>query len=139
MSFAEETIQEMIRSGEADFGLGTPPSSQKDLTVRVLHSDIFIVVAPADHPLTREGISLQRAYEVSLPLTIIGMVEGGLGVAVMSSGVTKLAHRFGLLTLTPRNPVIKREMSLLLHADRSLSPAAQRFHDLLVRRRSALL
>jgi len=169
---AEETIQEMIRSGEADFGLGTPPSSQKDLTVRVLHSDIFIVVAPADHPLTRkkslrwqdvaeypvigsspnnpfrerldlaltrEGISLQRAYEVSLPLTIIGMVEGGLGVAVMSSGVTKLAHRFGLLTLTPRNPVIKREMSLLLHADRSLSPAAQRFHDLLVRRRSALL
>jgi len=84
----------------------------------VLHSDIFIVVAPADHPLTRkkslrwqdvaeypvigsspnnpfrerldlaltrEGISLQRAYEVSLPLTIIGMVEGGLGVAVMSA------------------------------------------------------
>lgn len=86
-----------------------------------------------DRALATEGIVLSRMYEVYLPLTMVGMVEAGLGIAVMSTAVTKLATGLGLVTRTLTNPVIKREVSLLFHADRSLSPTAQRFRDSLVR------
>jgi LysR family carnitine catabolism transcriptional activator len=91
-----------------------------------------------DLALAREGITLRRVYEASLALTVIGMVEAGLGVAVMTSGVTKLAQRFGLVTRVPQSPTIRREFALLLPCDKSMSPATQQFHDLLLRRRAWL-
>lgn len=92
-----------------------------------------------DFALAREGISLVRSHEVSLPLTIVGMVEGGLGIAVLTTTVTRLALSFGLLVKKITGPVVKREISLLHHADRSLSPAAQNFRDLLIANRQRLL
>lgn len=86
-----------------------------------------------DEALAREGLSLTRQYEVALPLTILGMVEGRLGIAVMTSAMTRLAHMLGLVTRRVTEPVVRREISLLFHADRSLSPAAQNFRDLLLR------
>ena len=91
-----------------------------------------------DTALQAEGITLSRIHEVYLPLTMVGMVEAGLGVAVMSTAVTRLATALGLVARTITNPVIKREVSLLYHADRSLSPTAQRFRELLVRNRDEL-
>ena len=92
-----------------------------------------------DSALARVGITLVRTYEVSLPLTIIGMVEGGLGIAVLTTNASRLALALGLVVKQVVNPVIKRDISLLFHADRSLSPAAQNFSDLLFKRRSQLL
>ena len=92
-----------------------------------------------DAALARVGISLVRSYEVSLPLTIIGMVEGGLGIAVLTTNASRLALALGLVVKPVVNPVIKRDISLLFHADRSLSPAAQNFSDLLFKRRSQLI
>jgi LysR family carnitine catabolism transcriptional activator len=86
--------------------------------------------------LAREGIVLtlhRSLQDVSLPLTIIGMVEGGLGVAVMTTAVTRLATSMGLTTVTPTDPVIAREVSLIVRRDRSLSPAARQFRDFLLR------
>ena len=80
-----------------------------------------------------------RSYEVSLPLTIIGMVEGGLGIAVLTTNASRLALALGLIVKPVVNPIIKRDISLLFHADRSLSPAAQNFSDLLFKRRSQLI
>ena len=82
-----------------------------------------------DFALAREGIALTRHYEVLLPLTILGMVEGGLGIAVMTSAMSRLALALGLVTRDVTSPVISREMSLLFHADRTLSPAGQAFSD----------
>ena len=91
-----------------------------------------------DLALAREGLSLTRQYEVALPLTILGMVEGGLGIAVMTSAMSRLAHALGLVTRRITAPVVKREISLLFHADRSLSPAAQNFRDMLLRWREGV-
>lgn len=83
--------------------------------------------------LAREGIALRRLYDVLLPLTIIGMVEAGLGVAVMTAAVTTLANSMGLATRTPVKPLIERKISLIWRKDRSLSPVAVQFRDVLVK------
>ncbi|MGO4622845.1 LysR family transcriptional regulator [Ensifer sp. 2YAB10] len=89
-----------------------------------------------ENELARNGIVLpfeKAMQEVALPLTIIGMVEGGLGVAIMTSAVTRLATSMGLVVRTPTEPHIKREVSLIQKRARSLSPAARRFRDFLVK------
>jgi DNA-binding transcriptional LysR family regulator len=86
--------------------------------------------------LARNGIVLpldKTMQEVALPLTIIGMVEGGLGVAIMTSAVTRLATSMGLVVRTPTEPHIQREVSLIQKRARSLSPAARRFRDFLLK------
>lgn len=91
-----------------------------------------------DFALAREGIALTRLYEVSLPLTIVGMVEGGLGIGVMTTSMSRVVKALGLVQKEITRPVIKREVALVFHPDRSLSPAAQAFRDLLVKRRADL-
>jgi LysR family carnitine catabolism transcriptional activator len=86
--------------------------------------------------LLRHGILLpldKTMQEVALPLTIIGMVEGGLGVAIMTSAVVRLATSMGLIVRTPTEPLIRREVSLIQKRARSLSPAARRFRDFLLK------
>jgi len=86
--------------------------------------------------LAHAGIRLQfhRAFQdVSLPLTIIGMVDAGLGAAVMTSTVVPLARALGLVTIVPDDPVIVRDVSLIVRRDRSLSPAARWLRDFLQR------
>jgi LysR family carnitine catabolism transcriptional activator len=90
-----------------------------------------------DASLLADGITLSRVHEVYLPLTMVSMVEAGLGVAVMTA-VSRLAQALGLVIRTITGPVMRREVSLLYHADRSLSPTAQRFRDLLVRKREQI-
>lgn len=123
-----------------------PMTRRKELTWRDL-KDVPLVGPPPgnavreqlDFALAREGIVLTRQYEVALPLTILGMVEGGLGIAVMTSAMSRLALSLGLAIKKVTGPVIKREVSLLFHTDRSLSPAAQNFRDLLLVRRAELV
>lgn len=86
--------------------------------------------------LAREGIGIdiyKKMQEVALPLTRIGMVEGGLGVAIMTAAVTRLANSMGLITRTPTNPIIARDMSLMSRRNISLSPAARQFRDFVLR------
>ncbi|MDE1947139.1 MAG: LysR family transcriptional regulator [Burkholderiales bacterium] len=91
-----------------------------------------------DLALARADIRLTRSFEVLLPLTILGMVEAGLGIAVMTSSISRLARAFGFAIREVGGPVIRRELSLIFHVDRSLSPAAQNFRDLLLDARSQL-
>lgn len=86
--------------------------------------------------LARAGITLtlHRSFQdVSLPLTIIGMVDAGLGVAIMTSTVIPLARSMGLVTVMPDEPQIERDISLIIRSDRSLSPTARQFRDFLHR------
>ncbi|WP_347265886.1 LysR family transcriptional regulator [Paracoccus sp. (in: a-proteobacteria)] len=82
--------------------------------------------------LARVGLelTLHRAFQdVSLPLTIIGMVHAGLGMAIMTSSVKPLARAMGLVTVTPCEPVVTRKIALIQRADHSLSPASRLFRD----------
>lgn len=115
---------------------GHPLAQQPVVTWREL-ADLPLIGPPPgnavreqlDMALARQGITLRRSHEVILPLTILGMVEGGLGIAVMTSAMSRLALALGLVTRDVAQPVIQREMSLLFHADRTLSPAAEAFSD----------
>jgi LysR family carnitine catabolism transcriptional activator len=119
---------------------GHPLAQQPVVTWREL-ADVPLIGPPPgnavreqlDLALARQGITLRRSHEVILPLTILGMVEGGLGIAVMTSAMSRLALALGLVTRDVAEPVIQREMSLLFHADRTLSPAAEAFSDRLRR------
>ncbi|MBB5223850.1 DNA-binding transcriptional LysR family regulator [Amaricoccus macauensis] len=86
--------------------------------------------------LAREGIVLKfhrAVQDVTLPLTIVGMVEGGLGIAVLTCAVERLVRAMGLVTVTPGQPVLSRAVSVILKRDRSLSPAARQFRDFVLR------
>ncbi|MDT1064549.1 LysR family transcriptional regulator [Paracoccus sp. CPCC 101403] len=78
-------------------------------------------------------LKLHRSLQVALPLTIIGMVEAGLGVAVMTSTVKPLAHSVGLVTIMPSEPVIARKISLIQRSDNSLAPACRLFREFVQR------
>ncbi len=64
-----------------------------------------------DAALAARGITLSRVHEVFLPLTMVGMVDAGLGIAVMSTAVTRLTSALGLVTVAPRDPAIHRDIS----------------------------
>ena len=86
--------------------------------------------------LLREGINLDfhlSMQDVALPLTIIGMVEAGLGIAIMTSAVGPLAHAMGLVTATPVEPVISRNISIIQRRDFTLPPAVRQFRDFVLR------
>ncbi|MFO1286029.1 MAG: LysR substrate-binding domain-containing protein [Rubrivivax sp.] len=61
-----------------------------------------------DAALAREGIRLRRKLEVALPLTTLGMVRAGLGIAVLTTNVTPLASTLGLVTRKLTRPVVRR-------------------------------
>ena len=118
---------------------------KKELTWRDLQDQPLIGPRPdnpireqLDFALAREGISLTRLYEVHLPLTIVGMVEGGLGIGVMTTSMTRVVQALGLSVREIARPIVKREVSLVFHPDRSLSPAADKFRALLLKRRQEL-
>lgn len=124
---------------------GHPLARRKRLSWRDL-KDVPLIGPPSsnavrmqlDFALAAQGIELQRSYEVDLPLTILGMVEAGLGIAVMTTAMNRLARSLGLEIRPVDDPVIRREISLLSHAGRSLSPAAQNFRQLMVTRHDLL-
>lgn len=88
-----------------------------------------------DFALAREGISLTRQYEVLLPLTIVGMVAGGLGIGVVTTALGGLVQSLGLVMKKLSAPVVRHEVSLIMHPERSLSPAAQQLRDLMIAHR----
>lgn len=83
--------------------------------------------------LASEGVSLKYLHEAGLPLTSIGMVAGGLGVGILTGSTRRLSESLGLVFKPIVQPRLEREVVLVLHAARSLSPAAKKFSDLLVR------
>lgn len=82
-----------------------------------------------DFALASVGISLTFSHETSLPLTTAGMVAGGLGVGVLTSSSRQVAEALGLVFKPVGPPAIERGVVLVLHTERSLSPAAKKFTE----------
>jgi DNA-binding transcriptional LysR family regulator len=80
-----------------------------------------------DRTIESAGCDAPPAYEVSFITTAIGMVESGLGVAVLPSYILLSTRHSRVETRIIGEPVVEREISIVTRAGRSLSPAAEAF------------
>jgi DNA-binding transcriptional LysR family regulator len=74
------------------------------------------------------------AYEAAFMATAIAMVRGGLGITLLPSSAVELTSARDLTTKVISDPRLTRKLGILRERRRSLSPAAQSFVDLLVKR-----
>jgi LysR family carnitine catabolism transcriptional activator len=120
-----------------------PLAAKSEITWRELRK-VPVIAPRADNPvrmaldraLMREGLALTYAHEVSLPWTMAGLARSRLGVAVLTDAVRDVAQWMGLVVRPIHRPSIRREVVLITLKDRSLSPSAQRFFDLLLQHRN---
>ncbi len=75
--------------------------------------------------LARLQIQTDIILELAQPSSVLGMVEAGLGVAVMPEMVAPYKSHPALITRTLTRPAASRDILLFKRKDRSLSPAAQ--------------
>ena len=83
------------------------------------------------------GLVLKPAREANYAGSLIGMVDAGLGVAILPGYAVKLADPARIGWRRVENPLIDREVSLVQRAGVSLSHAAQGFVDFIVASRAA--
>lgn len=74
---------------------------------------------------------LNPSQTVTFMSTALSMAGSGLGVTTCLPYAASLGRRYGLTTRPLIDPVIKREFFIYTKSNRSLSPAAQSFHDFL--------
>lgn len=71
-------------------------------------------------------------YEVSNTATLEGMLKAGLGITALPALAMPADGASGLVFRPLQRPALRREIGLITRKGRSLSPAAQRLHDLIV-------
>jgi DNA-binding transcriptional LysR family regulator len=138
---------------------GHPLAARRQVAWRELAGHPFIALTRdnsvgqlINESLGGAGVDVQPAYEVAHLWTVVGMVDAGLGVAVLPSYANQLAHLYDIRIIRLVEPSVRRETSFLTRRDRRLSPAAQGFQEFLksyvgekgapvriVRRRRAML
>jgi LysR family carnitine catabolism transcriptional activator len=82
-----------------------------------------------DAALAERGIVLDYVHEVSLPWTMLGLVQSRLGVAVLTDAVREAMRWMNLPARPIHRPWIRRDMALITRRERALSPGAQRFFE----------
>jgi len=78
------------------------------------------------------GVQLQFAHEVSLLSTALALAAGGLGVAVVPSSLLHYGAHAQLVARRLVRPTVERHTAVVHLQERSFSPAAQAFVDLLM-------
>ncbi|MBN9084518.1 MAG: LysR family transcriptional regulator [Rhizobiales bacterium 62-17] len=84
-----------------------------------------------DTALSKSAIRLQWLCEVNHLSTSLGLVEAGLGASVLPRLATPQGDHPIIITKTIRDPVIRRTIGIVERRHVRLSPAAQRFRDML--------
>lgn len=130
--------------------LACPPghalaAARRGATWRELSGQPFIALARDNsvgqliaEQLVAQGIEVRMVHEVSYLSTVLGLVEAGLGLAVLPSYVRPAARATGIVMRPLGRPVVRRETSLLILRGRSLSPAAQSLAEFLKQHVQAL-
>ena len=80
-----------------------------------------------DRALAAIGHFSAPAYEASYISTALGMVEAGLGVAILPASVLHMGGARGLVSRPIHNPKVDREVGFIRVGGRTLSPAADAF------------
>ena len=82
--------------------------------------------------LAAPTVEILPVHEVSYMTTAIGMVAAGVGVTACPSYSRRLVKGYGLQMRAVSEPVFTRQVSVYNLANRSLSPAAASFQEVLV-------
>ena len=155
------TVAELVKNGEADFGISSLTTGDRDLTSRLLLMDRLCAIVPASHALAkkrstsvaelakhplvvmrkdsssrqvmdmgfdREGLVPTVAYEATYASTVSGMTRAGLGVGILPES---LASTSNLQVVPIRNETMRRRISIVMRAGRSLSPTADKLKQIL--------
>jgi len=83
-----------------------------------------------DQALVGLDFRQRNMYETQHGTTMIGLVEAGLGVAVLPSIAMPAADHPVLVSIPLVDPIVRRTMGLIKKRKSVLSPAAQQFYDL---------
>lgn len=87
-----------------------------------------------DNALAKSGVSLTFFYQVNHLTTSLGLVEQGLGLSVLPRLATPPAGHPTIVTKAIKDPEIVRTIGVVERRAGRLSPAAQKFRDMLVER-----
>ena len=72
----------------------------------------------------------ESMFETQHVTTMLGLVEAGIGIAVVPSIAAPKKHHPLVVSVALHDPVIRRKIGLIKKKGRVLQPAAQRFYDL---------
>lgn len=85
-----------------------------------------------DAALARSNLKLRWFYEVTHLSTSLGLVEADVGISVLPKLATPQSEHPILVTRTIGSPLITRTIGVVRRKNSNLSPAAERFFDLLM-------
>ncbi|MGO4451511.1 LysR substrate-binding domain-containing protein [Phyllobacterium sp. TAF24] len=85
-----------------------------------------------DAALAKSNLKLRWFYEVTHLSTSLGLVEAGLGISVLPKLATPQEDHPFLITRPIRNPEISRTIGIVRRRAGTLSPAAERFLNMLI-------
>ena len=84
-----------------------------------------------DRALEREDLEITLACEANYMSTAVGLVRAGLGVAILPESAVHAAACEGIGMTAIRTTGLTREIGIIRKRDRTLSPAAERFVEVL--------
>ena len=84
-----------------------------------------------DNAYAAEGLIATPAFEATYMSTAIGMVRGRLGVTLLPSSALELRGASDVVLRRMPHPLLERKLGILRRRDRSLTPAAEAFVELL--------
>lgn len=115
----------------------SPLACRTTLSWRALSE--YPVICPSKETIIRDSIDhaflqatgklIQPISEASFWITILAMVEVGLGIAITPSYALKYMPERKLRGLRLTHPTVSRKIGVIQHKDRILSPAASAFVD----------
>ena len=126
-------VAQSVISGEADFGIGF-------MGARVPELDAERLMAASrssgnrqliDDALAQAGLRPSIAFEVNGVATLLGMVDAGLGVAVVPGLTLPSTVHPSLTGLRLTAPAVRRQLGILKRHGAKLQPAALILHDTL--------
>jgi DNA-binding transcriptional LysR family regulator len=121
------------------FSPGHPLERKRRITLADLRAHPLILTDPqssvrtlVDRAFESTGELPAPAYEVTYMSTAIALAKAGLGIAILPSSAAPEGKQLGGIRSRPiRHAALTRKIGLIRRAGRSLSPAAERFADVL--------
>lgn len=86
----------------------------------------------------QNGIEVRPAFEVQLVSTAVAFVRAGLGVAVIPALEAYSLHDHALQVISLTEPIMRRDIGLLMRRGLAMTPAMERFIALMKQRRPGI-
>lgn len=114
--------------------IGAPHAARHRLSWAEALTEPCISVVPGnpirtliDETLAAQGRKLEPAWEVSFFATALALTTAGFGIALLPGYLVGQSPGMGLVAVPLEEPRIRRDVTLVSRAGRSLSPAASAF------------